>query len=95
MEFSPKNNFNTWKVRAVKKIEGPFDIIFDDPTYDNKNISEVLSLAEKNNLFHDQSLIFYEHSKNQEPIKNIGKLSNIKSKNYGDTSITLFKLEEV
>ena len=64
-------------IKAVKKIEGPFDIIFADPPYNYKNISEVLILAEKNNLFHDQSLIFYEHSKNQKPLKNIGNLSNI------------------
>ena len=58
----------------------------------SNNISEVLMLAEQQNLFHDQSLIFYEHSKNQEPIKKIGNLINVKSKNYGDSSITIFKL---
>ncbi len=97
-KLEEKNYQNSSKVfcidaiKAVKKIDGPFDIIFADPPYSKNNISEVLMVAEQQNLFHDQSLIFYEHSKKQEPIEKIGNLINVKSKNYGDSSITIFKL---
>jgi len=77
-------------LKAIKKIKGPFDIIFADPPYSYNNIFEIFNLAENQNLFHANSLIFYEHSKHQEVVPQIGKLFCIKSKNYGDSTLTIF-----
>lgn len=71
---------------ALKKIEGPFDILYIDPPYD-LNIHPLLELLPP--LMHEESLALLEQSK-RTPIQT-PHLIQVDERNFGDTTLFFFK----
>ncbi len=75
---------------VLKKIDSKFDIIFLDPPYDEGLVKKTLEFLPP--LLEDDGLIIVESSKREEfPINGFEK---VKEKKYGDTKITILKIEK-
>jgi 16S rRNA (guanine966-N2)-methyltransferase len=67
-----------------------YDIIFMDPPYCKGYPAETMSLLEKEVLYTDETLIVVEHSKREAmSLGTTSRFTQIKTKQYGDTMITL------
>jgi 16S rRNA (guanine(966)-N(2))-methyltransferase RsmD len=68
-----------------------FDLIFADPPYEMGYIAATLSLLQENRVYHEGSLLVFEHSKREE----IGALPETvfeaKSRKYGDTVVSVVR----
>lgn len=82
-------------IKALEKFKDiKFDIIFIDPPYAAGLIEPVLEKIKNNQLINNDSLIIIEHS----PDVDVAHIANelyfeiIKEKRYGDTSVTILRV---
>lgn len=81
-------------IERVKNNSYKFDIIFMDPPYYKNMFFEALEKIEKSNILKEDGIIVVEHDTKQEFPENIGKLINYRSKKYGNTTITFYRMED-
>ena len=70
------------------------EIIFADPPYANENIVSVIHKISDATLLSINGLLVVEHDKNYSIPAVVGNLLQWKKNNYGNTSITIFRLKE-
>jgi len=95
-KFSDDQKFDISVIRSnvftyIKKINTEFDIIFADPPYDYEEIKYLLIINEifKKNCIKSDGYLIIEHSSKKDFIKH----ANFnKSKKYGDSVISFFKI---
>lgn len=74
----------------VKNIK--YDIIFMDPPYYENMFINALKSIDDADLLHEDGIIVIEHDTKDEFIDNVGRLEKTKSKKYGNTTLTFYKL---
>lgn len=78
--------------RAIKDIEGPFAIVFLDPPYADVRTPEFARILEgAAGLLADQGALVLEHASGDVP-PGIPRLVLDRSRVYGDTAVSLFRL---
>ena len=78
--------------RAVKDVAGPFDIVFLDPPYaDVKTPGFVAVLEAAAGLLADQGALVLEHASGDLP-PIVARLALDRTRVYGDTAVSLFRL---
>jgi 16S rRNA (guanine966-N2)-methyltransferase len=71
-----------------------YDIIFMDPPYEKGYLTETMLLLEKHVIYNRETLIVMEYSKRESSaFPDFPSFRPIKTKIYGDTSITMFTRE--
>lgn len=99
-EFGFKNKAIVKRSKAYDFLEkeakkgGSFDIIFLDPPYQSEELMKVLPLIGKTGLLKPDGLLIAEHFSKKTLPEKIEGLRMVKSYRYGDTSLTLYRLEE-
>lgn len=80
---------------AIKRLSGQkFDIIFMDPPYYKDMFINALQGVDNANLLSENGIIMIEHDSKDSFSQNIGNLVPFKSKKYGKTTLTFYKLED-
>ncbi len=75
----------------LKSCSQKYDLIFMDPPYNKAMTAEAVQLIIENNLLKDNGLIISEKSAEEEAADFNG-LSIIKNKRYGNSLLTIYKL---
>jgi 16S rRNA (guanine966-N2)-methyltransferase len=71
-----------------------YDIIFMDPPYEKGYLTETMLLLEKHAIYNRETLIIMEYSKREAIVfSDFPSFCPIKTKKYGDTSITILTRE--
>lgn len=81
---------------AVKKLQvqkEKFDVIFMDPPYYKDMFVSALEGIDNADLLDEDGIIIIEHDTKDTFPNNIGRLEKDKSKKYGSTTLTFYKME--
>jgi 16S rRNA (guanine966-N2)-methyltransferase len=71
-----------------------YNIIFMDPPYEKGYLTETMLLLEKHVIYNREALIIMEYSKRETiTFSDFPSFRPVKTKIYGDTSITIFSIE--
>lgn len=70
-----------------------FDFIFIDPPYDEGLALRALTVLERSACVHQETLLFAETRRREDLPKRIGSLARIKTREYGDTLISVYRKE--
>lgn len=70
-----------------------YDLIFMDPPYENDLTNKTINLIIENDLLKKETLIISEKDKNEKR-KKFQNLKIIKNKNYGNSQLTIYKLND-
>lgn len=81
-------------LRAMKKRELQFDLIFLDPPYKEQKIVEQLEMMEQFHLLRPEATFVVEHDAALALPEQIGNIICDKQVTYGDTGITLFTYQK-
>lgn len=77
---------------ALKSLQGPFDIIFLDPPYNEPDVETVLvNLAR---LLAEHGVVVYEHGSRYNPPERPAGLRLSERRVYGDTAVAFFVAQE-
>ena len=72
-----------------------YDIIFMDPPYEKGYLTETMLLLENHAIYNRETLIIMEYSKGETVAFSDFPIRPIKTKKYGDTSITILTREQI
>lgn len=81
---------------AVKRLNTQnekFDVIFMDPPYYKDMFVKALESIDSANLLDEDGIIMVEHDTKDTFPNNIGRLEKNRSKKYGNTTLTFYKME--
>lgn len=80
------------ELKELREVEGPFDIVFLDPPYaEVKAPGFVRILEAAAGLLADQGALILEHASGDVPPV-VGLLTLDRTRHYGDTAVSLFRL---
>ena len=68
-----------------------FSLLFADPPYDLESQDAELEAVLSAVTLTDDALLVYEHSKRRTPPERYGRLSQVLTRRYGDTCITIYR----
>lgn len=77
---------------ALKAIEGPFDLIFLDPPYNEPDVETVLMRLSV--LLADDGVVVYEHGSRYNPPERPAGLRLSERRVYGDSAVAFFVAQE-
>ncbi|CEH35428.1 16S rRNA (guanine(966)-N(2))-methyltransferase RsmD [Romboutsia lituseburensis] len=80
---------------AISRLEtqnSKFDVIFMDPPYYKDMFINALEKIDNADLLDEDGIIVIEHDSKDDFPENIGRLEKSKSKKYGNTTLTFYKL---
>ncbi|MFZ5998560.1 MAG: 16S rRNA (guanine(966)-N(2))-methyltransferase RsmD [Nitrospirota bacterium] len=77
----------------LKRTEYIFDIIFVDPPYRSEELATVLPLIDARNVLSDHGVLIAEHHAKKRLPASIGNLRLKKVYKYGDTSLSVYRVE--
>ena len=80
------------KVMAKRGLA--FDLVFLDPPYRLKTIADLIVQLQEFGLLADNAVVVAEHDAGDAYPDRIGQAVCIKRANYGDTSVSIYKLEQ-
>lgn len=89
--FNSAELYNQDVYSYLKNCRQKYDIIFMDPPYQKDMTAEAIKLIVKNKLLKEDGLIISEKSA-KEKIAEFEGLSIIKNKTYGNSLLTIYKL---
>ncbi|TVY08772.1 16S rRNA (guanine(966)-N(2))-methyltransferase RsmD [Paenibacillus cremeus] len=78
-------------LKALSKREMSFDLVFLDPPYKLKIITELLEELLQGNLLSDGARVVIEHDAEDKYEEPVGALEWIRRAEYGDTAITIYR----
>lgn len=81
-------------IKKVSMDDGLFDIIFLDPPYEKKLAELTLTMVEKTGLLHPDGYVIAEERAKVSLPEQIGSISLLESRRYGDTGIWLYQGEK-
>lgn len=77
---------------ALKAVEGPFDLIFLDPPYNEPDVETVLMRLSV--LLADDGVVVYEHGSRYNPPERPAGLRLSERRVYGDSAVAFFVAQE-
>lgn len=78
-------------LKAIKKRELSFDVIFLDPPYKKQQLLDVLAEMDQHHFVVNQGIIVCEHGHDVELPEQVGNLKRIKREQYGIIHITIYQ----
>ena len=75
--------------RALYRLEGPFDIVYADPPYDNEPPMQMFRLLLERNLLAPGALVIFEHSA-RTILPEIPGYRGVREEVYGDVALAFF-----
>lgn len=81
-------------LKALKKKETQFHLIFLDPPYLKQRLADELAFLEENNLVVQNGTVVVEHSFEVKLQDTYGALEKLREERYGDTVISIFQKRE-
>jgi 16S rRNA (guanine966-N2)-methyltransferase len=78
-------------LKAIKKRELVFDVVFLDPPYKKQQLLDILSEIDKNKLIVNKGVIVCEHGHDVALPDQVGHLQVIKREQYGIIQITIYQ----
>jgi 16S rRNA (guanine966-N2)-methyltransferase len=75
--------------RALYRIDGPFDIVYADPPYDNEVPMQMFRLLLERNLLAPDALVIFEHSA-RTILPEIPGYRGVREEVYGDVALAFF-----
>lgn len=81
---------------AINRLKGSekFDVIFMDPPYYKDMFVKALESVDNADLLDEDGIIMIEHDTKDSFPETIGRLIQSKSKKYGNTTLTFYKMED-
>ncbi|MEO1272730.1 MAG: 16S rRNA (guanine(966)-N(2))-methyltransferase RsmD [Myxococcota bacterium] len=81
--------------RMLKRLDGPFDVVFLDPPYADHRVEPTLKAlwSRRTELLAPQALICAEHGPD-EPLTTLEGYTHITTRGYGDVRVSLWTLAE-
>jgi 16S rRNA (guanine966-N2)-methyltransferase len=76
--------------RALPRLDGPYDLVFLDPPYDDPRAEAVIAAVGERRLVGEGSVVVYEHEKRRQPPPACGPLAARVTRRHGDTCITIY-----
>lgn len=77
----------------VRRTSAVFDIIFVDPPYASNELQTILPLIDSRGILSDGGVLIAEHSTRKSPSDTIGTLYLAKRYKYGDTSLSVYRVQ--
>jgi len=78
---------------ALRRVAGPFGLIFCDPPYAESTASDTLSQLRPGRELDDSTTIVYEHGRRTMPPDVCGGLPRQITRRHGDTAVSLYYLD--
>lgn len=79
-------------LKALPKLDGPFDLIFADPPYHCGELSALLEGVLAHALLAPGGTIVLEHAKDEDVPEAVGPLARVKAHAYSGTMLSRFEL---
>lgn len=79
-------------LKALKRRQASFDLVFLDPPYKMKGLDELIGYCLEHEMLRPAAYVVMEHDADDHYPQSIGALEQIRRAHYGDTAITLYKL---
>ena len=79
---------------VLESLCDTYDLVFADPPYDVDDWEPLMNRLQERRLLAEGALITAEHRYNTVLAKQFGKLTLWTSRRYGDTSISIYRLEQ-
>lgn len=76
---------------TLPKLEKTYDLLFVDPPYKSSESINLLDEFELFGLINDDATIIFEYQSNLAPARPTGRYSSLAKRQYGDTSIVIFR----
>lgn len=80
-------------IERLFKDNRKFDLILLDPPYNKNFIQETLKILTKNDIMNNDGIIIAEHSATDSLPESIGRLKSVDTRKYGDTMVTIYKVD--
>jgi 16S rRNA (guanine(966)-N(2))-methyltransferase RsmD len=80
--------------RFVKQIRQPYDLVFADPPYHTWHLKKLLPALGQGAMITANGLAIVEHFRKIKLPPRLGLLETVRSYEYGDTILTLYRKEE-
>jgi len=77
--------------RFIKQIHRPYDLVFADPPYHTWHLKKLLPVLGQGAMITPDGLVVVEHFHKIELPKELGNLETVRSYEYGDTVLTLYR----
>lgn len=91
--FDQGHVFCSTAEKALAFLEGSYSIIFMDPPYGDRGANKVFENLSSSGLIGENTVVVLEHSSKTTFPPQLGKLTLIKDRRHGDTSISIYKQE--
>lgn len=101
MEFSLKDKAKVVKMSACDFILGEgrrghkYDIVFVDPPYHSEELMKILPLIGRGDILEAAGIVVVEHFSKITLPDIIGDIVSVKHYKYGDTTLSLYRLERI
>jgi 16S rRNA (guanine(966)-N(2))-methyltransferase RsmD len=69
----------------------PFDLVFADPPYAARAVSDTLELVERDRLLATDGTLVIEHDRREPAVDRSGGLSRVDQRRFGDTRVSLYR----
>ncbi len=81
--------------RALSLLQERYDIILLDPPYSGDEVDKAMGDLGESPLVGENTLAVAEHSSRRELAPRYGRLVVLKTRRYGDTSLSIFRQEDL
>jgi 16S rRNA (guanine966-N2)-methyltransferase len=81
-------------LKALRKRELAFDIVFLDPPYARKQVEQVLHILDEDQLLSKGGIVVAESDVHTSLPQTVGDLQLIKGHKYGQTMLRMYQLKE-
>ena len=79
--------------KALDRLSGPYDVIFMDPPYADESVDRVVDQIDEKGLCGVDGMVIVEHARRRPLEGRYGGLVLEKEKTYGDTMLSIFRVE--
>lgn len=80
--------------KALSVLSERYDIILLDPPYGGEEVDKVLDVLGESPLVDENTLVVAEHSSRKDLAPSYGRLALVKTRRYGETSLSIFRQED-
>ena len=77
--------------RALDTLPGGYDLVFADPPYDMAPWDWLMGGLEEGDLIKEQGVVVVEYRSGATLAERYGRLGQVTSRRYGDTSVSMFR----
>ena len=94
LEFNARSRVYCYDViRTMDILKEKYDLVFVDPPYADMSLESVLEQVGKADYMSEDSMTIVSHSSRVKLKENYGKIFLLKDKRYGDTAISIYRME--